>query len=139
DIRNTMLTGFDTSNLEANVNNPIYGLDNWIYLANLPVVKGTGIRFAGDTIINLLESSVRFRPDQRKLKALSGKTQFGHTFDEWGNYLMVNNSNHIYQEVIASRYLERNPDLVVSNATQTLADHSEVFPTTKNPEYQMLT
>ncbi len=139
DIRKTMLTGFDTSNLEANVNNPIYGLDNWIYLANLPVVKGTGIHYEGDTIINLLESSVRFHPDQHKLEALSGKTQFGHTFDEWGNHLMVDNTIHIYQEVIASRYLERNPDLVVSDATQNLADHSEVFPTTKNPEYQMLT
>lgn len=139
DIRNLVLTGFDTSNLEANVNNPIYGLDNWIYLADLPVVKGTGIHYEGDTSIMLPESSVRFRPDQHQLESLSGKTQFGHTFDAWGNHLMVNNSNHIYQEVIASRYLERNPDLVVSNATQTLADHSEVFPTTKNPEYQMLT
>ncbi len=139
DIKKTMLTGFDTSNVEANVNNPMYGLDNWIYLAVLPVGKSNGIHFAGDTSIKLPESSVRFRPDQHKLEALSGKTQFGQTFDEWGNHLMVNNSNHIFQEVVAARYLERNPDLVVSNATQTLADHSEVFSTTKNPEYQMLT
>jgi putative membrane-bound dehydrogenase-like protein len=139
DIKKTMLTGFDTSNLEANVNNPMYGLDNWIYLAVLPVGRSSGIHYAGDTSIVIPESSVRFRPDQHKLEALSGKTQFGQTFDEWGNHLMVNNSNHIYQEVIAARYLDRNPDLVVSNATQTLADHSEVFPTTKNPEYQMLT
>lgn len=139
DIKETMLTGFDTSNLEANVNNPMYGLDNWIYLAVLPVGKSHGIHYAGDTSIILPESSVRFRPEQHKLESLSGKTQFGQTFDQWGNDLMVNNSNHIFQEVIAARYLERNPDLVVSNATQTLADHSEVFATTKNPEYQMLT
>jgi len=139
DIKKTMLTGFDTSNLEANVNNPLYGLDNWIYLAVLPVGKSSGIHYAGDTSMVLPESSVRFRPEQHKLESLSGKTQFGQTFDQWGNDLMVNNSNHIYQEVIAARYLDRNPDLVVSNATQTLADHSEVFSTTKNPEYQMLT
>ena len=35
DVRRILLTGFDTSNLEANVNNPKYGLDNWIYLADL--------------------------------------------------------------------------------------------------------
>ena len=139
DIRKTLLTGFDTSNLEANVNNPLYGLDNWVYLASLPVVKGNSIHFEGDSSNSLTESSVRFRPDEKKLEALSGKTQFGHTFDEWGNHLMVNNSNHIYHEVIAARYLNRNPDLVVSNATQTLANHSEVFPITINPEYQMLT
>ena len=139
DIKKTMLTGFDTSNLEANVNNPMYGLDNWIYLAVLPVGKSHGIHYADDTSVILPESSVRFRPEQHKLESLSGKTQFGQTFDQWGNDLMVNNSNHIFQEVIAARYLERNPDLIVSNATQTLADHSEVFSTTKNPEYQMLT
>ncbi|MGH2566652.1 MAG: PVC-type heme-binding CxxCH protein, partial [Ginsengibacter sp.] len=101
DVKKTMLTGFDTSNLEANVNNPLYGLDNWIYLADLPVVKKNGIHYADDSSNNLPESSVRFRPDQHKLEALSGKTQFGQTFDAWGNHLMVNNSNHIYQEVIA--------------------------------------
>src|SRR5690606_36466094 len=99
--------------------------DNWIYLAVLPVGKSHGIHYADDTSIVLPESSVRFRPEQRKIEALSGKTQFGQTFDQWGNNLMVNNSNHIFQEVIAARYLERNPDLVDSNATQTLADHSE--------------
>ena len=140
DIKQTMLTGFDTSNLEANVNNPLYGLDNWIYLADLPVGKGNGIFYANDSNgTRLAESSVRFRPDQHLLESLSGKTQFGQTFDAWGNHLMVNNSNHIYQEVIAARYLQRNPDLIVSNATQTLANHREVFGITKNPEYQMLT
>ena len=139
DIKETMLTGFDTSNLEANVNNPIYGLDNWIYLAVLPVVKDNNIHFPGDTTIGLPESSVRFRPEQKKLEAISGKTQFGHTFDEWGNHLMVNNTIHIFHEVLAARYLDRNPDLVVSNSTNNLANHSEVFGTTENPEYQMLT
>ena len=140
DIKQTMLTGFDTSNLEANVNNPLYGLDNWIYLADLPVGKGNGIFYANDSNgIRLPESSVRFRPDKHLLESLSGKTQFGHTFDKWGNHLMVNNSNHIYQEVIGAGYLRRNPDLIVSDATQTLANHREVFGITKNPEYQMLT
>lgn len=40
DIKTVMLTGFDTSNLEANVSNPEYGLDNWIYLAALPIGGG---------------------------------------------------------------------------------------------------
>src|SRR5690349_16916306 len=53
DIKKTMLTGFDTSNLEANVNNPMYGLDNWIYLAVLPVGKSHGIHYADDTSIVL--------------------------------------------------------------------------------------
>lgn len=139
DVRQTVLTGFDTSNLEANVNNPLYGLDNWVYLASLPVVTGNNIHFPGDTSYGFTEASVRFRPQEKKLEPISGKTQFGHTFDQWGNHLMVNNTIHIYHEVMASGYLQRNTDLVVSNATHNLAAHTEVFPITINPEYQMLT
>lgn len=139
DIKRIMLTGFDTSNLEANVNNPEYGLDNWIYLADLPVAAGN-LHYADNPKGPFLpESSIRFRPDQHEIETLSGQTQFGQTFSAWGDHLLVNNSNHIYQDVIAERYLRRNQDFIVSNATQTLADHSEVFPITKNPEYQMLT
>jgi putative membrane-bound dehydrogenase-like protein len=34
DIRKVMLTGFAFSNPQHTVNNPLYGLDNWIYLAH---------------------------------------------------------------------------------------------------------
>ena len=140
DSRTIMLNGFDTTNLEANVNNPEYGLDNWIYLADMPVKKGGTIHFANDSNgTGLTESTLRFRPDTREFENTAGKTQFGHTFDSWGNYMMVNNSNHIYQEMIAERYLRRNPNLIVPGATQTLGKHAEVFSITKNPEYQMLT
>ena len=118
-IRKTMLSGFDTSNLEANVNNPRYGLDNWIYLADLPVVQGGSIHYSDDPggQPRLPENSVRFRPDRHEIEILSGQTQFGQTFDAWGNHLLVENSNHIYQEVIANRYLQRNP--IISTETPT--------------------
>ena len=140
DIKRVMLTGFDTSNLEANVNNPEYGIDNWIYLCDLPVGGKGGIHFADDPSgIHVPESSSRFQPDSGRLEVLSGQTQFGQAFDTWGHHLMVNNSNHIYQDVIAARYLQRNPDMITPSAVETLAGHREVFPITKNPEYQMLT
>ncbi|MBI3472678.1 MAG: c-type cytochrome, partial [Candidatus Solibacter usitatus] len=53
-----------------------------------------------------------------------------------------NNSNHLRHEVIAARYLRRNPDLPVMNAMQDLSDHgngAEVYPITRNPRYEMLT
>jgi len=139
DLKKILLTGFDTSNLEANVNNPEYGLDNWIYLADLPVAK-SDIHDPNDPEgPHAPESSLRFQPGNRKMEALSAQAQFGQTFDLWGRHFMVSNSNHIYQNVIPSRYLKRNPGMVVTSAIETLADHNDVFPTTKNPEYQMLT
>lgn len=156
DIRKTLLTGFAVSNAQMNVSNPVYGLDNWIYLTSesgstYQIYKkefgdlGSDIRYPdrpeGPRLpLNGSGRTVRFRPDLVELELTSGKTQFGHAFDDWGHHILGNNSNHIYHEVIADEYLRRNPNLLVSNATQTLTDHGEkVFPTTQNPEHQLLT
>lgn len=158
DIRKVVLTGFALSNPQHNLNSPMYGLDNWIYLANEGIVsttlyeeefgdQGNEVLFPGQPDsprlpVNAGGLNVRFRPDSFELENLASTTQFGHTFDAWGHHLQVSNSNHIYQEVIAARYLNRNPDLLISDATQSLSDHgnaAEVYPITKNPEYQLLT
>ena len=158
DVRDTLLTGFAVSNPQHNTNNPLLGLDNWIYLGHEPAISTTAYKEQfgdrGSEIIfpglangpklteNASGRSVRFRPDESALEILSSKTQFGHTFDAWGRYLLVSNSNHVQQEVIPAAYLRRNTDLLVSSATASLSDHgnaSEVFPTTEKPELQMLT
>jgi putative membrane-bound dehydrogenase-like protein len=156
DIREIVLTGFAFSNAQMNVSNPVYGLDNWIYLTSesgstYQIYKkefgdlGGDIFFPGQPDTPRLPRkgsgrTVRVRPDQKELELTSGRTQFGHSFDKWGHHILGNNSKHIYHEVIAAAYLNRNSDLLVSNATQTLTDHgSEVFPITQNPERQLLT
>ncbi len=158
DIKDTMLTGFALSNPQHNLNNPVLAIDNWIYLGHEGAVatqtykeefgdQGTEIFYSNHPdsprlAKNASGRSVRFRPDQNLLEATSSNTQFGHTFDAWGHHFLVSNANHIFQEVIAAPYLKRNPDLLVSEATQSLSDHknaAEVFPITKNPEHQLLT
>ena len=156
DVRDIMLTGFAFTNAQMNAGNPLYGLDNWIYLTSeaggtYQIYKDQ-FSFVGDDIVFAglpatpripLEGTgrtVRFRPDRHQLELTSGITQFGHSFDRWGNHILGNNSNHIYHEVIAAPYLKRNPDLLVADATETLTDHgSNVFPVTENPERQLLT
>jgi putative membrane-bound dehydrogenase-like protein len=156
DVRDTLLTGFAMSNPQHNFNNPILGIDNWIYVGHEPAVttktfqkefgdRGGEIFFPGKSNSprlpeNGLGRSVRFQPDNLGLEVLSSYTQFGHTFDTWGRYLLVSNANHGYHEVIPNRYLNRNPFLLLSNVTQTMSDHpAEVFPITKNPQHQLLT
>ncbi|HCN82821.1 MAG TPA: dehydrogenase [Sphingobacteriaceae bacterium] len=146
DIKTKMLTGFDSTDVETNANNPLFGLDNWIYLGNGGRAN-TDIYFPGKAGSPRLPDNarghmVRFRPEGNELEMLSSRTQFGHTFDAWGNHFMATNDNHIFQEVIAAQYLKRNPDQLVSNAEQSISDHgeaAEVFPITKNPENQLLT
>ena len=157
DIRDTVLTGFALSNPQHNVNNPVYGLDNWIYLAHQGAIstqkykkefgdEGSEITFPsslGSPVLpkNANGLNVRFRPDQKQLEMTASNCQFGQTFDEWGHWFGCNNSNQGYQEVIADRYFKRNPALSISDADQNMSDHlnaPEVFPTTIHPHRELL-
>lgn len=158
DVREVILTGFSLSNPHVNVNNPILGLDNWIYLSHLGHIGtrkyqeefgdlGKEIVFpqspdAPRLPKNANGHTVRFRPDSKEIEMTSNKSQFGHTFDRWGRHLLTHNQNHIYHEVIAARYLKRNPELLVTNATASISDHgneAEVFQITTNPDRQLFT
>ncbi len=158
DVRDTLLTGFSLSNPHVNVNNPVYGLDNWIHLSHLGAIGtrkygtefgdlGSEIRFPDQSASPRLPKNadghnVRFRPESHELEMASGRSQFGHTFDQWGHHFFTHNQNHLYHEVIGADYLKRNPDLVVSDATQVISDHekaTEVFQITKNPDRQLFT
>lgn len=158
DIKDTLLAGFALTNPQYLVNNPVYGLDNWIYLAHEGISEtetyrdkfgdpGSDIYYphhpGGPRLAaNAGGRIVRFRPDSFALEAMSSSTQFGHTFDTWGHHFLVVNDNHIYQEVIEEKYLRRNPALLAGSATESLSDHGdacEVFPITINPENQLLT
>jgi len=97
DRREVVLTGFAFSNPQHTVNTPIYGLDNWIYLAHEGPAeaiifketfgdRGSEIRFPGKPNAPTLRPArlaVRFRPDTLRLEPLSGRTQFRHAFDAW--------------------------------------------------------
>lgn len=158
DKTDTLLTGFALTNPQHNMNNPLYGLDNWIYIAHEGAVKtrdfaaefgdgGTEVHFMDDRDtkslpVNAGGRSIRFQPDKKWLEMTASRCQFGHSFDEWGNWFGCNNSNQGYHEVIANRYFERNPYLLAAGATQSMSDHldaAEVFPTTSNPDRQLLT
>lgn len=158
DIIDVMLTGFALGNPQHNVNTPVYGLDNWIYLAHERAVgsevykaefgdRGTEIFFPGARDAARLPENangrnVRFKPDTHQLEIMSSTTQYGHTFDVWGNHFLVNNANHIMHSVLSADYLNRNPRLLVTRSTNHIPDHgnaAEIFPITKTPDRQLLT
>lgn len=158
DIIKPMLTGFALSNPQHNVNTPILGLDNWIYIAHERALGSEVYKEQfgdrGDEIYypdrpdgvrlpqNANGRNVRIRPDTYELEMLASSTQYGHSFDVWGNYFLVNNANHLMHSILPAEYLDRNPKLVVTNSRSSLPDHgnaAEVFPITKTPDRQLLT
>jgi putative membrane-bound dehydrogenase-like protein len=155
DIRKVMLTGFAFSNPQHTVNNPMYGLDNWIYLAHegpagaviFPDIfgdRGTDLRFPdrpGGPSLGPARRMVRFRPDSGQLEYLSSSSQLGHSVDSWGHHFTVSNEDHIREEVIPAAYLTRNPDLPVGSAMERISDHrpaADVYPITHGARVEML-
>ncbi|MFN7939808.1 MAG: PVC-type heme-binding CxxCH protein [Bryobacteraceae bacterium] len=145
EIRRKVLTGFAFTNPQHTVNSPLYGLDNWIYLAHENATtaiiyagkfgdKGSAIRYADRTNAPVAEErgrNIRFRPDRSQLESLSGSSQFGHAFDDWGRHFTLNNTFHARHQVIAGRYLKRNPDLLLSASHEEISDHgvpAKVYP-----------
>lgn len=157
DIRKIMLSGFARSNPQHNVNTPIYGLDNWIYIAHEGEVtpkiyteefgdRGADIKYVdhpeSSLPLNANGRSIRIKPDSHEIEMLSGESQFGHTFDPYGHIFGTSNAHHLFNEVIAARYLDRNPYLRVADALQMIPDHgdaAEVFSITATPAHQLLT
>ena len=155
DVRRVVLTGFARTNPQHAVNHPVYGLDNWIYLAHSggsePVIyrdlfgdKGTDLAFPDRPELKGLDSrgrGVRLKPDERKVEGLSSRTQFGNAFDVYGRFFAHNNSIHSRHEVIAARYLDRNPHLVLPSAMAEISDHgnANIMPITHGARFDLLT
>lgn len=158
DMKEILLTGFALSNPQHNVNSPKLGLDNWIYIGHEPAVtttiyedmfgdRGSEVHFPQNPTGKRLPQnaggrSIRFKAETFELELLGSRTQFGHTEDQWGHRFLINNSNHVIQDVIAAKYINRNPFLVVTEATQSISDHgnaAEVYPITVDPQHQLLT
>jgi len=156
DIRRVVLSGFAFTNPQHTVSTPLYGLDNWIYLSNegYTTARVFPDKF-GDTgseihypdrpdgpRLAMQRRSLRFRPDSFQLEWLAGSSQYGQAFDTWGHLVQHSNSSHARHEVIASRYLERNPNLRLARPWQNMSDHGDagsVYPITVNPRFELLT
>ena len=152
DERSVVLTGFAATNPQLRVNGPLYGIDNWIYVAYTRVPhpvrfakefgdRGGPIRFPGRTDTKSVEArsqDIRFRPDDSLVERVAGNSQFGNAFDTWGNRFTVWNNDHLRHVVVQEKYLARNLYLVNPEAMKSVSDHEKaatLFQITTEPEY----
>jgi putative membrane-bound dehydrogenase-like protein len=108
DKKVVLFTGFVPGNQQHRVNTPVWGLDNWVYVANGD--SGGRVRSlkTGETV-NISGRDLRLRPDDGRLDAQTGQTQYGRNRDDWGNWFGNNNSNPMWHFVLEDHYLRRNP------------------------------
>lgn len=158
DVRDTLLVGFARSNPQHNVNSPVYGLDNWIYLSHEGAIQtklfddvlgdeGEELRFfkqdEGPQLPRNADGlAVRFKPDSYQLETLSARGQFGQTFDSWGHHFVTSNADHLFHIVMDAQHTNRNANLVMESSRQYMPASGkgfEIYPTTTSPEHQLLT
>jgi putative membrane-bound dehydrogenase-like protein len=119
DEKTVVLTGFDTkASTQLRVNAPLLGPDGWIWLAS---------GLSGGRITNPahpefgeveLKADLRFHPESGRFEAVSGRSQYGHSFDEWGSRFICMNRVQVQHVVLSAEVLRRNPRLAFSETVQ---------------------
>jgi putative membrane-bound dehydrogenase-like protein len=129
DVRQKLFTGLKKLNVQAVANNPIWGLDNKIYIAG-----GSN----GGTIQNLVHpeepplalrrADLRLDPVTMKMELTSGGARFGNTRDDWGNRFLCNIRNPAQHVVLDLKYLARNPYMPPVNPLHDAAEAGDQLP-----------
>jgi putative membrane-bound dehydrogenase-like protein len=131
DTRQTVLTGFGTSNVQGLLNSFRWGLDNRLHVACSSV--GGKIRRSGQSESEAIEvrgRDIALDPRDGTFELTSGAAQHGMCFDDWGRKFVSSNSDHIQQVMYEDRYLGRNPYLRSPPARISIAadgPQAEVF------------
>ncbi|MBL9177342.1 MAG: c-type cytochrome [Verrucomicrobiaceae bacterium] len=137
DVRQRVFTGFKKLNVQAVMNNPIWGLDHRIYIAG-GSNGGEIQRVPGSESVMPLPKDFKplpikrndfsFDPSTGDVRLESGGARFGNTFDDWGNRFLCNIRNPCQHVVLPYRYLARNPYLIVPSALNDCAEAGDQLP-----------
>jgi putative membrane-bound dehydrogenase-like protein len=122
DVRTKVFSGFRKFNVQAVVNNLIWGLDHRIYGAGGS--NGGAVRSWGDSKsepVALSRHDFRFDPRTPNFELQSGSARFGNCFDDWGHRFICNIRNPIQHVLLPLHYLSRNPFLPVNSALNDVA------------------
>jgi putative membrane-bound dehydrogenase-like protein len=136
DVRDVLYTGFPLVNSEGRITNLRYGLDNWIWAANSGA-NGTITSPAhpAQPPVLVRGADFRFHLVRGVAEAASGPTQFGMSFDDWGNRFLSQNTVHLRHAVIPMHYLRRAPFLETGAVSEDISDHGKpsapMFPLTR--------
>ena len=136
DVREIVLTGFkDTKTSQLRTSHPTLGLDGWVYVTSgLNGGEVVSPKFPNRPAVSFDASDGRFDPETFEFETVGGKSQFGLTFDAFGNRFGCTNRHPVLQIVLEPRYLNRNPYLSFSETVENVskvAAEAVVFPLKK--------
>jgi len=125
DERRVLLTGFATTgSTQLRVNAPTIGPDGWIYLA--AGLSGGTITCPSHPERPALKmtSDIRFNPQTLEVEPVDGKSQYGMSFDAFGNRFICMNRLPVQHVVFDAKWLRRNPRLAFSETVQDCSERN---------------
>jgi putative membrane-bound dehydrogenase-like protein len=128
EIRETLFTGFGTRVLERGINNPHWGLDNWIYVG----AGGDGGTIRGPHLakpVELQHSDFRIRADGSEIEPVTGRVgTFGLTMNDVGDrFPSTGGRPAMYALPLPWHYLTRNPHVPTPETNHYAATYNRGF------------
>lgn len=128
EVRETLFTGFGIHVLERGINNPRWGLDNWIYVGS----GGDGGTITGPNLDHPFElgsTDFRIRSDGSAIEHVNGSVgTFGMTLNDVGDRFPSSGGRPaIYALPLPYRYLTRNPYVATPATNHTAAHYNRGF------------
>jgi putative membrane-bound dehydrogenase-like protein len=142
DTKEVWYTGFDTGvSPESRITNFRFNVDNWIYAANNGRPgKITSPKFPDKPSIIVRGYDFRFQPETGDFAPAAGPTQFGMSFNDWGERFVTQNTVHLRHAVLPARYILRNPYFAPDSMLQYVPEddpgNSKIYPLTQPQEWR---
>ncbi|MEZ5361722.1 MAG: c-type cytochrome [Bryobacterales bacterium] len=142
DLKEVWYTGFDTDvSPESRITNFRFDVDNWIYAANNGRPgRITSPKFPDKPAVLVRGYDFRFHPGTGEFKPAAGPTQFGMSFNDWGERFVTQNTVHLRHTVLPARYILQNPYYAPGSMLQYVPDddpsNSTVYPLTEPQEWR---
>lgn len=131
DVKQVVASGFGRGNVQAMANNLKWGPDGKIYFAG-GMVGGEITIFSPEGAeiqkLTVRGNDLRFDPWTRKLEAVNGGQQFGHSFDDWGQRYVCSNSNHIQRVFWPLHTIDQLSELPANPPVQNFANEGPAAP-----------
>ncbi len=128
EVRQTLLTGFRREFIERGINNPRWGLDNWIYVGS----GGDGGTIRGPklkTPLTLGRTDFRIKPDGSAIEPVTGTVRtFGWGMNAIGDRFTTAGGTPVSANLpLPYRYLGRNPFVASPAVAYTASNYNRVF------------
>lgn len=123
DEKKVVLTGFEsTKTAQIRVSHPTLGFDGRIYVTSgLNGGKVTSPLHPERPVVTFPVRDGRFDPDSFVFESVSGRAQFGLTFDPFGRRFYCSNRHPVMQVMLEPWHLSRNPHLAFTDFAQEVS------------------